>query len=63
MLTVRYTPNTTREANIAAAKALTAVGVEPQIGWVDIGATYFPNAVRSTTGETPGDALFAELFG
>lgn len=63
MPTVRFIPGTTREANIATAAALAAVGVEPQIGWVDIGATYFPNAIHTTTDGIPGDALFAELFG
>ena len=32
MLTVRFIPGTIRKSNIAAAKALAAVGVEPQIG-------------------------------
>lgn len=57
-ITVRYTPGTTRENNIAVAHELAAVGIESSIGWVDIGATY-----GLSSGSQTGDSLFAELFG
>jgi len=57
---VRWIPGTTREANIALAQRLAAVGIfDSQIGWVDIGATYG----LEDSGDGTGDALFEELFG